>query len=107
MNGAANHYPLREILLRLGRALQALAKSPVRRPAMVLAGLLVAFLFAINGLNVLNSYVGRDFISAIEHRDRTGFQTQTWLYAGVFLLSSLVAVLYRFCEERLALLWRD
>lgn len=107
MNGNANHYTLREILLRLGRALHALAKSPVRRQAMVLGGLLVAFLFAINGLNVLNSYVGRDFISAIEHRDRAGFQTQTWLYAGVFLLSSLVAVIYRFCEERLALLWRD
>jgi len=67
---------------------------------------LLLLLIAINGLNVLNSYVGRDFMTAIERRDRTGFIRQALLYAGVFGLSTIAAVVYRFTEERLGLLWR-
>jgi putative ATP-binding cassette transporter len=68
-------------------------------------GLLV-LLLAINGFNVVNSYVGRDFMTAIERRDRAAFVRQALLYVGVFGLSTIVAVLNRFTEERLALLWR-
>ena len=68
--------------------------------------MLLGFLFAINGLNVVNSYVGRDFMTAISHRDRAGFVRQAILYVGVFAASTVVAVLYRFAEERLGLLWR-
>ena len=64
-----------------------------------LFALLIAFAFTINGLNVLNSYVGRDFMTAIAHRDQTGFIRHAVLYVGVFALSTAVAVLYRFTEE--------
>ena len=64
-------------------------------------------MLGINGLNVINSYVGRDFMSAIEHKDLTGFQFQACLYAVVFVGSSVVAVFYRFTEERLGILWRE
>jgi vitamin B12/bleomycin/antimicrobial peptide transport system ATP-binding/permease protein len=76
------------------------------RKARWLSALLIAFLFAINGLNVVNSYVGRDFMTAIENRNRAEFIYQALLYIAVFGASTLVAGLYRFTEESLALLWR-
>jgi vitamin B12/bleomycin/antimicrobial peptide transport system ATP-binding/permease protein len=68
---------------------------------------LVAFLFAINGMNVINSYVGRDFMTAIAERNRPEFIRQAWFYIGVFAVSTVLSVTSRFMEERLALLWRD
>ena len=68
---------------------------------------LVLLMVGINGLNVINSYVGRDFMSAIEHKDLSGFQFEAWLYAVVFVASSMAAVFYRFTEERLGILWRE
>jgi putative ATP-binding cassette transporter len=78
----------------------------VRWRARGLFALLIAFAFTLNGLNVVNSYVGRDFITAISHRDWTGFIRQAILYVGVFAGLTAVAVLYRFTEERLGLFWR-
>ncbi len=74
---------------------------------MVLFVMLMVFMLSSNGLNVINSYVGRDFISAIENKNHERFIHQAWLYVGVFALSTLIAVFYRFTEERLSLLWRD
>jgi putative ATP-binding cassette transporter len=68
--------------------------------------LLILFMLAISGLNVLNSYVGRDFFTAIENRDRAEFLRQALLYIGVFAASTIVAVFFRFTEERMGLLWR-
>jgi len=98
----------REILRRLGRVVWIFLRSEqVRTKAwLLLAGLLVLML-AINGMNVLNSYVGREFFSAIERRDSPAFVLHAWRYAGVFAASTVVAVFFRFCEERLGLLWRE
>lgn len=97
----------RETLYRLGRVVRMFLRSRVRtRARLLLAGLLV-FMLVINGMNVLNSYVGRDFFSAIEARDQAGFVRQAWLYVAVFAASTVVAMLFRYCEERLALLWRE
>ena len=68
---------------------------------------LIAFMFAINGMTVVNSYVGRDFMTAIADRDRTGFIHQAVLYVIVFAVSTLISVNIRFIEERLALRWRE
>ncbi len=57
--------------------------------------LLILFMLAISGLNVLNSYVGRDFFTAIENRDRAEFLRQALLYIGVFAASTIVAVFFR------------
>jgi putative ATP-binding cassette transporter len=67
---------------------------------------LILFLFGINALNVVNSYVGRDFMTAIENRKFEEFIRMALLYIGVFAASTLAAVLYRYAEERLGLLWR-
>jgi putative ATP-binding cassette transporter len=96
----------RETGRRFVRVVKDFLTSEVRWRARALVGLLVAFALAVNGLNVVNSYVGRDFMTAIAHRDYTGFVRQAILYVGVFAASTAVAVLYRFTEERLGLFWR-
>lgn len=86
--------------------LRRLARSEVGGKAKGLLVLLIVFLFAINGLNVLNSYVGRDFMTAIENQNMGGFSRYALLYVVVFAISTVVAVMYRYAEERLGLLWR-
>jgi putative ATP-binding cassette transporter len=97
----------RQTARRLGNAVRNFATSEVGGRAAALAGLLLALLLAINGLNVVNSYVGRDFMTAIERRDPRGFVRMALLYVSVFTASTVAAVTYRFSEERLGLLWRD
>jgi vitamin B12/bleomycin/antimicrobial peptide transport system ATP-binding/permease protein len=87
--------------------LAMLARSEVGGKAKLLFALLILLLFGINGLNVLNSYVGRDFMTAIENKDMGGFTHFALLYVGVFALSTLVAVYFRYSEERLGLVWRN
>jgi putative ATP-binding cassette transporter len=84
-----------------------LTAEQVGGKAKWLIALLIAFLLGINALNVLNSYVGRDFMTAIEDRNRNGFITMALVYIGVFAASTLVAGIYRYTEERLGLLWRE
>src|SRR6516165_3449227 len=91
---------------RFANAVRDFMTSEVRWRACGLFALLIAFALTLNGLNVVNSYVGRDFITAISHRDWTGFIRQAVRYVGVFAGSTAVAVLYRFTEERLGLFWR-
>jgi putative ATP-binding cassette transporter len=97
----------RQTAARLGQVIRNFASSEVGGRAGALAGVLLALLLAINALNVINSYVGRDFMTAIERRDAHGFTTQALRYVVVFAVSTLAAVIYRFTEERLGLLWRE
>lgn len=84
-----------------------LFQSPLRWQALGMLGLLLALLFSVSGFNIINSYVGRDFITAVSERRPERFYPLALLYAGVFLASTVIAVVYRFTEERLGLLWRD
>ena len=79
----------------------------VGRRAKWMFAALILFLFGINTLNVLNSYVSRDFMTAIENRKSAEFIRMALAWIGVFAASTLVAVIYRFTEERLGLLWRE
>lgn len=97
----------RKTLARLGRAVAMFLKSPVGGRAKLFIAFLLLLMLAINGMNILNSYVGRYFMSAIEQRDSAGFARYAWLYLAVFAGSMLVGVYFRFAEERLGLLWRD
>src|SRR5262249_38370174 len=74
--------------------------------ARTMFGLLFVFALAVSGLNVLNSYVNRDFMTAIANRDGRAFARQAVLYVLVFAVLSAVAAFYRFTEERLVVLWR-
>jgi putative ATP-binding cassette transporter len=92
--------------VRWRRAVLDALRSEVGARMKLLFGALLALLFAINGLNVVNSYVGRDFMTAIEQRSMPGFLRMGAIYIGVFAVSTVAAVIYRFTEERLGLLWR-
>ncbi len=92
---------------RVFRMLRGLLTSEVGGKARGLFFLLLIFLVGINGLNVVNSYVGRDFMTALEQRIWPRFVGFTALYLAVFALSTAVAVFQRFTEETLSLTWRD
>ena len=91
---------------RFVQMMRELNASAVGGKARLLFAFLILFLFAINGLNVLNSYVNRDFMTAIENQDMHGFLYYAAVFIFVLGLSTLVAVLYRYAEESLGLLWR-
>jgi putative ATP-binding cassette transporter len=92
---------------RFVHIVRAFVASELGWKAKILAALLIFFLFAINGFNVINSYVGRDFMTAVADRKMGEFVWQAVLYVAVFGVSTVLAVLYRFCEERLGLLARE
>lgn len=96
-----------QVFRRLGRIVRLFLQSPSGPRAKWFLGALLVLILGINGLNVLNSYVGRYFMSAIESRDWSGFCWFAWLYGGVFGLQTMVGVYFRFSEERLGLHWRE
>jgi putative ATP-binding cassette transporter len=97
----------REVFRRILRSLGYFLSSPVGGKAKWLLAGLFLLMFGINGMNVVNSFVGRHFMSAIESRDTDGFVRFAWWYVAVFAGSTFVGVMFRFTEERLGLLWRD
>ena len=94
-------------VVRFIGAVSIFAKSEYGWQAKLMFVGLIALLLGINGTNVLNSYVGRDFMTAIEHRNKAEFIQEAVFYIGVFAASTIVAVVSRFTEERLGLLWRE
>ncbi|MDP4727193.1 MAG: hypothetical protein NWS07_07855, partial [Desulfobacterales bacterium] len=84
-----------------------LTAEQVGRKAKWLIALLIVCMLGINALNVLNSYVGRDFMTAIEDRNRSGFILMALFYIGVFAASTLTGGFYRYTEERFGLMWRE
>ena len=75
---------------RLLGALRMLVRSEQGPKAVIFAATLFILMIGINGLNVLNSFVGRYFMSAIENRNMVGFKQQALFYVGVFLASTVV-----------------
>ncbi len=92
---------------RLAQVVQGFLQSDDGGKGRRLAILLVLLMLVINALNVMTSYVGRDFMSAIERRNPSVFAQQAILYIVMFACSTAAAVFFRFCEERLGLLWRE
>jgi putative ATP-binding cassette transporter len=68
--------------------------------------LLVVLLLTINGMNVVNSYVGRDFMTALAERRAGRFFIFAGILAGVFAVSTVVEVFARYAEQWLWLVWR-
>ena len=87
--------------------IKAFAMSDVGGKAIFLATMLLSLLLGINGLNVLSSYVGRDFMTAIAERNQSEFVWKAVVYLFVFAVSTVVTVILRYCEERLGILFRE
>ena len=87
--------------------IKAFTTSDVGGKAIFLATMLLSLLLGINGLNVLSSYVGRDFMTAIAERNQSEFVWKAVVYLFVFAVSTVVTVILRYCEERLGILFRE
>ena len=104
---SADPSPRRRAWTRLWQAVRAVVTSEVGGKFRALFAAIVALLVVISVLNVLSSYVGRDLMTAIEKRSFLGFFSAALLYVVVFAALTAAAVLVRFVEEHLALLWRE
>lgn len=67
---------------------------------------LAVLLLAVNGLNFFNSYIMRDFMTALEQR-QTRFFIYGLVLAGVFGLASIGEAIQFYTEQRMGLLWRQ
>jgi putative ATP-binding cassette transporter len=99
--------PANTVATRLVAAVRAFARSEVGWRAKLMFAAILVLLIGSNGLNVANSFVNRNLMSAIEERHIGEFIRQAQFTLAVFVGSTIVAVLARFAEERLGLLWRE
>lgn len=88
-------------------AVRIVATSEIGARFKLLFATLLGVLLVINGLNVVNSYVGRNLMTAIEQRSASRFFLNVVIYLLVFAALTVDAVFLRFTEERLGLLWRE
>lgn len=68
--------------------------------------LLAGFSISLSSLNVVISFINRDFMTALSLKQSDEFLRQLWYYLFAFACVSTVAVFYRYTEERFALMWR-
>jgi vitamin B12/bleomycin/antimicrobial peptide transport system ATP-binding/permease protein len=68
---------------------------------------LLALALTVGGIQILMSYAGRDFMTAITRKDPVAYWSALAWYLGSFALAVPIGVFYRWVEERLALLWRE
>ncbi|PJZ45032.1 ABC transporter ATP-binding protein/permease [Leptospira brenneri] len=93
--------------VRLTNTIRQLIKSKQGPTAIRYGITLVLLVISFNVFNVINSYVGRDFISSIEQKNMAAFYTNAILYGIVFIISSAIGSINRYAEERLGILWRE
>lgn len=91
---------------RLYRLASPFFFSEVAWKARGLLLLLLAFTLSIKGFDVVMSYIGRDFMTALSLREQDKFLRNLYLYLFAFGVAIPLAVFYRYTEERLALMWR-
>jgi putative ATP-binding cassette transporter len=86
---------------------KAFFASERRRKARGFLITLLVLALSVGAIQVLMSYAGRDFMTAISLKDSDGYWKALGWYLGSFALAIPVGVYYRWVEERLALLWRE
>ena len=99
-------------VLVLGLAIPTIAFAFVGRrlrgrwvPWLILSVLLF-FSLSASGLNVIISYVGRFFQSALAEKDAPTFWRYLWIYASVFILATPLTAYYGYIQDKLGLHWR-
>jgi putative ATP-binding cassette transporter len=78
-----------------------------RRRALGGLAVLIVLLLCINAVNVVNSYIGRDFMTALAERQAARFFVFAGIFAGVFAVSTIVEVFSRYAEQWLGVVWRE
>ncbi|MCC6953435.1 MAG: ABC transporter ATP-binding protein, partial [Deltaproteobacteria bacterium] len=80
--------------------------SEVKWKARGMLLLLALFALSIAAINVLLSYLARDFMTAFALKERDEFFRKLGFYLLGFGLATPVTVFYAYTEQRLALMWR-
>ncbi|MCU0525948.1 MAG: ABC transporter ATP-binding protein/permease [Elainella sp. Prado103] len=78
-----------------------------RWPQWAFLGVLLLLSLAVSGMNVIISYVGNFFTTALSERDVSTFWRFFFVYAGVFVAATPIVVFYGYTQELLGLRWRD
>ena len=86
---------------------KAFFASERRHKALGFLIVLLTLALSVGGVQVLMSYVARDFMTAIANKDTPAYWQLLWWYLGTFVLAVPLGAYYRWTEERLALLWRE
>lgn len=86
---------------------KAFYASERRRKANGFLVSLLVLALSVGAVQILMSYAGRDFMTAISTRNTDDYWPTMGLYLATFLLAIPIGVFYRWVEERLALLWRE
>ena len=86
---------------------RAFFASERRHKARGFLSALLIMALSVGAVQVLMSYAGRDFMTAITRKDPLAFWRTLGWYLGTFALAIPIGVYYRWVEERLALLWRE
>ena len=91
---------------RIIRITRPLFTSEIRWRAIAWLVALLALVLGVVGLNVVNGYVNRDFMTAITERNPASYRLEAFRYLMVFAAQTAVAGFALFCEQRLGILWR-
>ena len=62
---------------------------------------------SVSGLNVIISYVGNFFNTALAKKDDLNYWKYLFVYAGVFAVGTPIVVIYRYTQDKLSLYWRE
>ncbi|HZV05649.1 MAG TPA: SbmA/BacA-like family transporter [Gemmataceae bacterium] len=81
--------------------------SEDRLKAAAVLGVMVFLGLTVNSLNVVNSYVMRDFMTSLEQRHFARFYFFGAVLAGVFGLATIGEAFSHYAEQRLGLFWRE
>ena len=92
---------------RIFRITKPLFTSEKKWRALGWLSTLLILMLTITWINIQISFVNRDFMTAITQRNPEVYRQEAIRYVLAFALATLVAVLVRFAEERLGLLWRN
>ena len=103
----AQHTEFRTLARQLWMISKVFFTSEVRYKALRYTIILLTLSLCVGGVQVLMSYVARDFMSAIAEKDVPAYWKWLWWYLGTFAAAIPLGVYYRWTEERLALLWRE
>lgn len=69
--------------------------------------LLLLLSLSVSGMNVIISYVGNFFTTALAEKDAPTFWRFFWVYAGVFAIATPFTVYYGYVRDLLGLRWRE
>jgi putative ATP-binding cassette transporter len=92
--------------VRLFRLAKPFFFSELGWKARGILALLLGLSLCIKGFDVVMSYIGRDFMTALSLRQSDEFMRNLYFYLLAFCVAVPLVVFYRYTEERLALMWR-